>query len=138
MPFTYETIDGGKGVEFLGSGHLTGAEIIEVKQRLLAQGEEMRSWKFGFVLLTNLDSFQISVEEVRAIAELEKLISAYAPKVALAVIAPRDHDFGMARMWESIIDIPGWTTGVFRTRPEAEAWMLALLPNSSEAAEPSH
>jgi hypothetical protein len=138
MPFQHESIDGGRGVEFRGSGHLTGAEIIAIKQQILAEGEAMRSWKFGFVLLTGLDSFEISVEEVRAIADLDKAISVYAPIVVLAVVAPRDHDFGMARMWESVIDVAGWSTAVFRTRAEAEAWMLERLPSSSDATEPQH
>ena len=136
MPFHYEVIDNGRGVEFAGSGDLTGAEIIAVKQQLITLGEAMSSWRFAIVLLTGLDSFEISVEDIHAIAELEKAIAVHAPRVVLAVVAPRDHDFGMARMWESIIDIPGWTTAVFRTRADADAWMLDRLPSSSDAAEP--
>lgn len=136
MPFDYEMLDSGRGVEFIGSGDLAGAEIVEVKQRLLADEDAVRRWKFGYVLLTNLDSFQITVDEVRAIAALDKRLSVLTPEVVLAVIAPRDHDFGMARMWESVLDIPGWTTAVFRTRGEAEAWMLDRMPSSSDATEP--
>jgi hypothetical protein len=136
MAFTHETIDGGRGVEFAGTGDLTGREILELKRRLLADEAGIRKWRFGFVLLTNLKSFQISVEDVRAIAEIDKRMAALTPEVVLAVIAPRDHDFGMARMWESILDIPGWRTAVFRARAEAELWMADTLPSSSDATEP--
>ena len=45
------------------------------------------------------------------------------PNVRMAVIAPKDIVFGLARMWECYVDGVGYTTKVFRTREDAQSWL---------------
>ena len=46
--------------------------------------------------------------------------------VAVVVIAPRTHDFGMARMWGRS-STSGWSASVVRTRQEADAWLAPRI-----------
>ena len=121
--FTMEFIDHGRGIQFTGSGLLTGAEMTAPKHRLLEDPSLLRPLRFAIVSLIDVTRFDITPEQVHALAALDKEIGEHAPVVAVVVIAPRTHDFGMARMWETILDVPGWTSSVVRSRAEADAFL---------------
>ena len=123
MPAFTEFTEDGRGVVFHGVGELAGPEIIEVKGQLAADEERVRRLEFALVLLVEVRVFSITLEEVRAVAAIDHRLAHLVPHLTVAIVAPRDHDFGVARMWESIADVSGWTTGVFRERGEAEAWI---------------
>lgn len=126
-PALNEFIDNGRGVVFHGVGALTGQEVIEVKEQLATNEERVRSLEFALVLLVEVSAFSITVEEVRAVAAIDRRLARLVPHLTVGIVAPRDHDFGVARMWEAIADVPGWTNGVFRERVEAEAWIYRVL-----------
>ena len=134
MPFTMEFIDHGRGIQFTGSGNLTGEEMIDSKHRLLADESKVRPLRFAIVSLLDVQHFDITPTEVHKLAALDKQVGELTPVVAVVVIAPRTHDFGMARMWETILDVPGWSASVVRTREEADAW---LAPRIAAAASGS-
>jgi hypothetical protein len=57
---------------------------------------------------------------------------------AVAIVAPSDLAFGIARMWEAFAEVTRWNTHVFRSRAEADPWLRpwaggrpppSLLPN---------
>ena len=129
--FTTEFIDQGRGIQFTGSGHLTGDEMIASKHVLLADEPKLAQVRFAIVSLADVTQFEISTKEVHDLAALDKKIGGITPVVAVVVIAPRTHDFGMARMWETILDVPGWTSSVVRTRQEADAWLAERIRNSA-------
>ncbi len=110
-------------LRFVGSGRLTGHEIIGAKQALLTTEDQVRLVRAFLVNLANVDVLEISGEEMRQIIGLDAQLSALAPHAAVAIVAPRDHVFGLARMWEAHADTVGWTTAVFRSAAEANAWL---------------
>lgn len=126
MPGTVEFIEGGRGVVFRGSGVLTGQEIFEVRKALEADEAPLRRVKFVLVLLEDVTTVDINVEDLRAGAVVDRRLGQIMPHAAVAIVAPREHVFGVARMWEAIADVPEWTTYVFRSRDEAEAWLQDL------------
>ena len=128
--FTMEFIDKGRGVQFTGSGELTGEEMIAPKHVLLEDPERLRPLRFAIVSLIDVTRFDITPQQVHALADLDKRIGEHAPFVAVVVIAPRTHDFGMARMWETILDVPGWSSMVVRTRAEADAFLARHVAGS--------
>lgn len=131
MPFTMEFIDHGRGIQFIGSGNLTGEEMIASKHRLLEDESKVRPLRFAIVSLVDVMHFDITPTEVHKLAALDKRIGELTPAVSVVVIAPRTHDFGMARMWETILDVPGWSSSVVRTREEADAWLAPRIAASS-------
>lgn len=130
MPALNEFIEGGRGVVFHGVGELTGKEVIEVKEQLAADEARARSLEFALVLLVEVSAFRITTKEVRAVAAIDHRLARLVPHLTVGIVAPRDHDFGVARMWEAIADVPGWMKGVFRERAEAEAWIRGILKGS--------
>jgi hypothetical protein len=128
--FTMEFIDQGRGIQFTGSGELTGEEMMAPKLRLLEDPAKIRPLRFAIVSLIDVTRFDITPEQVHQLAEFDKQIGEHAPVVAVVVIAPRTHDFGMARMWETILDVPGWTSSVVRTRAEADAFLARHVTGS--------
>jgi hypothetical protein len=128
--FSMEFIDKGRGVLFTGAGELTGDEMMAPKYRMLEDPAKLTPLRFAIVSLIDVTRFDISPEQVHALAELDKQIGQHAPVVVVVVIAPRTHDFGMARMWETILDVPGWTSSVVRTRVEADAFLASHVTGS--------
>jgi hypothetical protein len=133
VPGTIEFVEDGRGLVFSGSGVLTGQEILEAKEALAADEVPLRTVKFALVLLVDVTAVDVTVGDLRAAAIVDRRLGQMMPNAAVAIVAPRDHDFGIARMWEAIADVPEWTTYVFRSREEADAWLRALAVQSEPA-----
>ena len=67
-----------------------------------------------------------SPERIVRLASVSAGMDVRAPATRLAIIAPRDFEFGLGRMYGAHRDMDGRSTkqmGVFRTRAEALAWL---------------
>src|SRR5947208_2522117 len=118
MPISTESLDDGRGLLMVGHGKVTGCEFVNAKRLLLADEARARLVTYGVVTLLDIESLEVTVQEIHEIASIDRELTRLIPRATLAVIAPRDHDFGMARMWESIADLPGWSTKICRTVAE--------------------
>lgn len=124
-------------LRFVGSGRLTGHEIIGAKQALLTTEDQVRLVHAFLVNLANVDALEISGDEMRQIIGLDVQLSALAPHAAVAIVAPRDHVFGLARMWEAYADTVGWVTAVFRSPAEANAWLEQRRSPAGQDSSPT-
>src|SRR5690349_16987058 len=105
MPYTIEYVDRGHGVRSVGSGVVTGAEIRGALDEVAGSGPEShRALRFAVVDLTGVTELRATPTEVRRIAATDRTLQAVTPGVVVAVIAPEDHVFGMARMWETLVE----------------------------------
>jgi hypothetical protein len=134
VPVRIEWIDSGRGIVLKGAGKLTGPEMIEAKEEVARDEAQLRRVEFWLVVFTEVEAFHITIQDIRELAAIDHRLAVHLPRSAVALVAPRDHDFGMARMWEAILDIPGWTTSVFRERAEAEAWLRTVAPRPAPTA----
>lgn len=126
--FTNEFQEQGRRILQVGSGRLTGREIIQANEALLADGSRLKQLRISLVDLSDVDVVDVSTDDVRVIAGLDTQLSRLTPGLAVAIVAPKDHVFGMARMWETLADTTGWDTKVFRVRAEADAWLEQKRP----------
>lgn len=131
MAYSTEYTPDGLGVIHRGEGIVAGAEVIAASADHHRLEERGRRLRYGVVDFTKVTELRVSAAEAQAIAEEDRLTAALTPDVAVAVIAPQDHVFGMARMWETLAESTGWTTRVFRDRDEAVAWLREQLPNAA-------
>ena len=119
-------IDDGRGLLFTGAGTVTARDVIAVKQDLLRQEravlEKIRYAVVSFAETTTLD---ITGKDVYEVVQLDRRIEAIIPHLCVALVAPRPHDFGIARMWQAVAGDLRWSTHVFHTREEADAWLKA-------------
>jgi hypothetical protein len=107
MPYTTDVIDNGKGILHIGSGTVTGAELMLSAATVLKLVREGLKPEFGLTDLTDVKEFSVSAEEISRNAALNSGISRYLPSVKVAIIAPAPDIYGMVRRWQAHIDSPG-------------------------------
>jgi hypothetical protein len=116
MPYTTDVIDNGKGILHIGSGTVTGAELMLSASTVLKLVREGLKPEFALTDLTDVKEFAVSAEEISRNAALNRGISRHLPSVKVAIIAPAPDIYGMVRMWQAHIDSPGWASHVFDAR----------------------
>jgi hypothetical protein len=84
-------------------------------------------WRPGMSFLinhTDLNSESLTSNDMRNIANLNAQYSSKIGKSKCAHLVARDMEFGMARMWESLVE-DKWdvTEELFKSRDEAIAWL---------------
>jgi hypothetical protein len=121
-------VQNGFGLLFIASGLLTRDDLIESKNRLLESQARIKQCMYGILDLYAVSSTEISMSDVEDIAEQDKSIAAVIrPGAIVAIMAPKDSDYGLGRMWEILAESTGWETMVFRSREEGEAWLRARV-----------
>ena len=125
MALTMEFIDDGRGVLHVGSGVVSGAELIAAAGRDLAAAREGLPLAYGLVDLTDTTRFDALAGDIREVARINLALAGIIGRACVAVVAPQDVAFGMSRMWEAYMHAAAWETCVFRQRAEADAWLAA-------------
>jgi hypothetical protein len=126
MPATLTTIDGGRGYRLTGAGVLTAAEIIAIKDGVEADPALPRDLAYWLVDLSRVTELRLTAHDVRAIVAVDRRLARLMPSAVVAVVAPADVVFGLARMWEVLAEGIGWQTQVFREAGAAAAWVRGL------------
>ena len=126
--FSNEFQEQGRRILQVGSGRLTGREIIQANEALLADGNRLKQLRTALVDLSDVEIVDVSPDDVRIIAGLDTQMSKLIPALAVAIVATKEHVFGMARMWQTLAETTGWDTKVFRMHPEADAWLEQMRP----------
>jgi hypothetical protein len=122
VPVDVQIVHGGTGCVYLYHGVLTGDDVIQLNEKILAS-EKFKQVQWCLVDETLATSIDISPEETKQLVKQDSRLIARFPNLVIAVVAPRDVGFGMARMWEIMTARTGWSTRTFRTRTEADAWL---------------
>lgn len=127
MPYSMNFTKDGKGVLRKGSGVLKGQEIIDGGLALLADEDRLRGLAYGRVDFTEVTNIEITPDDIHRIVDTNKRMAKLNPRAVVAIIAPGDAVFGIARMWETLAETTGWKTKVVRTAAEADTWLEAEL-----------
>ena len=128
MPITLRETRDEIGIVFDCEGVVTGQDMIQANKLLLSSPERVKKLLFGMIDQTNVTSVDFSVPDLETIAVQDKAIAAKARKGAVvAVVSPSNIQYGLARMWQALVDETGWDTMVFRSREEAEDWIKKEL-----------
>ena len=116
-----------KGLVLLCSGVLTGEELINVKRSLVT--EQNKNLRYIISDLTHVHEFQIPTDVVGAmVAENKRLAAIAEPGMLVAIAAPQQLGFGLARMWEAYAHHEtGWRTSVFHSRADTDLWIQQNL-----------
>jgi hypothetical protein len=131
MPVDIIRLDSGAGLLLRCHGALSGKDKIEVNKVLLGSPERLAGLRY-LVVDEESVGFVLSTSEARIVAEQDKQIAKLAPEgLVVAVVTPRDVDFGMARMWQVFVQETGWKTKVFRSRESAAVWLDETVGENS-------
>ncbi len=117
-------LDHEAGLRLTCTGTMNGSELLESNHKLLKL--PVQTCKYVLVQFQESATLVASADEIRQVAELDKLAAPCNPNVVIAVVAPTDAIFGLARMWSVFAEEFGWRTMVFRRRPDAEQWINSV------------
>lgn len=121
MPITFD-IDPGRGLILTkATGVVTGAEILELKKRLVADprfSAELRS----FADLRGITDLQVSPADVNALLEFDRSHPGCSERIRLGLLAGSDVVYGMARMYEMRSQRENGIA-VFRREADLWAWL---------------
>jgi hypothetical protein len=123
MPYTTEVINNGTGILHIGSGTVSGNDLLTSVSTVLKLIQEGLTPKYGLTDLTNVTEFTVSSSDIERNAALNSEIARLLPSVKLAIVAPTDTIFGMVRMWQAHMDRSTWDAQVFRRHEDALAWL---------------
>jgi hypothetical protein len=126
MAIEIHYLDGGKGIEIIATGIVTGAEIIEA-QKTIYNETNLKKQRYQIIDRTNCQEYSVSSDEVQRIAELDNRAAAINPKIFIAVISPTKLQYGITRMWQSYLEDSCFTTEIFPDRQNADQWIKERL-----------
>jgi hypothetical protein len=121
MPIEVEVLQNGTGLLLTCRGKIAGKEKIEIMERFLASPESVS--RLRYIVIDQADAaLDLSTQDLRILAGQARRLAQIAPAVVVgAIIAPREVDYGMARMWQVFVEETGWETMVFRSIDEADS-----------------
>jgi hypothetical protein len=127
MAYPTEFVDAGRGVIHIGSGTVTGSDIVDGAKRSLQAAQDGMPLRYALTDTSAITTFSISADDIRNIARINMDLSRILRIFSVAIIAPSDHAFGMARMWQAHAHATEWETAVFRDAGEARRWLAASV-----------
>ena len=122
MSIEVHVLQNGIGRLWVCHGVLSGKDFVANNERVLGS-KSYEGVRWLLIDETDATMGEISAEEIGMIRLQDNRLAVALPELVVAVVVPQDLGFGMSRMWEMLTERPGWSTSVFRARPEAEAWL---------------
>jgi hypothetical protein len=116
------------------SGQVSDREMLDVRATFGNDSPEMQKCRFLLVDLTDAALAQISTDALKELAGLHNVLAEHTfTGMPVAIVAPRDVEYGLSRMWQVFVEENGWETMVFRSRTEAERWLPQRLTQTCGA-----
>ena len=107
MPYHISAIDNGRGMYCRGSGQMLGREVFAAMSK--AHAEWRGKLDYILIDLREVEAAISTPEERRAILDLEIALSRRYPNLVLVGIATTELQFGLARMWEQMLEPTKWS-----------------------------
>ena len=126
MPIQIKYVDQDRGVEYVHSGIVTGADIIDANNRIYSN-ENFKKQRYQIIDRRNCDKFIVSDDEIRIVAEQDKAAAKINPNIILALISVSNLQYGISRMYQAYIGEDGFETEIFQDRESAERWIVSKL-----------
>ena len=126
-------VEGDTGILFVGSGVVTADEIRSSKLQLFANCDRLQQVEFAIVDFQVASSLILDADDLRRIVDLDRQLALLVPNACVAIVAPKDYMFGLARMWETTLEVAGWKTQVFRSTSDACPWVREMSTSNEVA-----
>jgi hypothetical protein len=124
MPLHTEFTADGRGVLQTVTGVISVGELIADLNGRQDDPVRIAQRRFGLIDFSGAAGLtEATAENLHRLIAEQRRMARFAPRLDLAVIAPSDLIFGVARMWEGLNDELGWSGCVVRTRAEALEWL---------------
>ena len=124
MPIKIKDVDNGFGNLILMSGIITEIEFAEAMHGHLSQDpDKFRKYLFSLTDLSEVTELDLSTSVIEKHSRACIHSAEINSEAIVAVVAPRDLEFGFSRMWEILCEEISWEIRVFRNKEEAEIWI---------------
>jgi len=122
MPIEIKYIENNSGVILDYSGYVSGDELVSVVNEIF-NNDNFTSLKYWIADRTNCTKYDVETHHAKAIAALTEMHYLKNPNMLLALVSPKNIEFGMSRMYQILSDDKGFKTMVFHSRSEANEWI---------------
>ncbi len=133
MPSTLERkkTDGAVILTYLGK--VTDAEFQQcMKEKFflskeILSPEKVEALRYSISDCSGVTGFDVSIDTMKRNARLSRAVIETNPTVLMAVVAPNNQEFGMGRLWQAYMGNQGESAKIFRTKEEANNWIVQTL-----------
>jgi len=125
MPITYEIDREKRLMTSRAAGRITSAELFDYLEAIIKDPANVDCDEL--VVLDDVDTDAISSADVRTAAQRAASLSRDTD-FRVAVVAPRDADFGMFRMFQAFRELGEDRMAVFRDIQDACDWLGVKVP----------
>src|SRR3954470_10695799 len=122
MAYSFYFVDHGAGMVQLGEDVITADELMEAARALNRAPDAVRQLRFALLDFTKASELLLTGEQLRDVVAENEVTSTLVSPGLIAIIAPHDQIYGLARMWQVFVEKLNWTVGIFRSKPEAVEW----------------
>src|SRR5262249_5149559 len=123
MPYDTQLTDDYMGTIHVGSGLVTGAEIVEGCKAVAALVQTTANFHYKLVDFSRVTEVRISPEEFEEIMEQDRLIAQQRPHDSVAIVVPNDEIRAIAETWRKEAEKLGWSIEILPSREQATAWI---------------
>jgi len=131
MPYKIEYSDTDGGVLTTYFGVVTDSDIIGSLKERIESKKRVENYRYVISDYSGAEEFKVTTEGIKQNALIAVRASASNKKGVLVAILPKDHEYGMGRMWQAYADETGWKTYIARDKKEAYEWLNENMPKVS-------
>ena len=130
MPIQIEFSEDQQGVVYNAHGEVNGKDILDAKLELY-NDSRFDKLKYFIIDRTWCTSYNVESSEVQKSTDMAHNASQRNGDLIVAMVSKSDLQFGMARMFELMLNDTAWRIGNFRDRKLADEWVsLHLNPDN--------
>ena len=126
MGVKVEILEDGRGVEVVAEGVVKGQQIIDAHSEIY-DGRYLKRQRFQIVDKSRCTEYNVTADEIEAIAELDKKASLVNPDIKIAVIESQNLQFSLTELWQAHLANSEFQTRSFRDRASAMAWLSEVV-----------
>ena len=120
MPRTIEFRREGAHLDF--TGIVTGEDLFGVNDVVLDH-DYPGPPRYALFDFSRAERVDVSTADLQRVAEEDQRDAEHIAGVAIVIVAPQTLTYGLARMWEGLVDPTPLLSQVVRTRGEAITWL---------------
>ena len=129
MPIKIIYTEDGLGVKYVARGITTGEEVIQTNNKVI-NDKRFPSLKYKIADRSECDKYLVDGASVQIVAEQEREASQLNPDLIVALISGSEVQFGMSRMYQSLMAGMGFECDIFEDQEAAMQWINKKIQKS--------
>ena len=128
MPYTTELTDDYMGIVHVGTGVVTGEDLLEACRSTVPLFQNTENFHYEFIDFSDAEELRITPDDFAEIVEQDRFAALFRPEAVIVIVAVDDAISETVKEWDRRVQDIGWKTHISRSRPDALAWLRANYP----------